>query len=261
MREYSYLCIVYLGYFMKKSIILLFLILCGVTNVRAQSDTLRNTNVEISGEWEIRHIKPPKKKDFNSFFNNLTLPLEFGCAFTPKKEETRPGFYTRTSLEYRSHKTTGWAVAGEFDAYTRRYEKEYLNEVNSTKGRDWTIELLVGGGYRIPLVRNIKEYMSRIEYDNVWSLGLMLYAGASCQTLEHVIPAGTDNQGEVIYHIKTIDAWVPTAKLTASIEYCICYGVSIYATLGYLQHLQKTPLESDFVGELIGSLGITCFFR
>lgn len=242
---------------MKKIVLFLSFILCASTFLSAQSDTLwRDTTVEISGEWEIRRIEPPKKMDIVGFLNNLTLPLELGCAYTPKAGQTRPGFYTRTSLEYRSFKTIGWCVAAEFDAYTRWYNELEQSLTNITKGRDWTIDLLVGGGYRFPLVKDLKEFLKRPDYDNKWTLGLMLYAGASCLTLEKATPVGTDK-----YHVDIIDTWVPSAKMTCSLEYSVCYGISIYTTIGYLQHFIKSPLQNDYVGDLINSLGITFFFR
>lgn len=251
---------------MRKNITLLLLLSGIMLPICVQSenrcDTMwRDSVVEVCGEWEVRQIEPNPKMKFGAVLNNVTLPLEVGCAFTPKAGQTRPGFYMRTSLEYRSRKTTGWCVAAEFDSYTRQYEMESIRDINITKGRDWTIDILAGGGYRVPLVRDVQAYMQRPKYNNVWSLGFMLYAGASCQTLEDVVPAGMNTQGETTYHTQTIDTWVPSAKLTTSVEYCICYGISVYATVGYLQHFQKTRLESDFVGELITSVGITCFFR
>jgi len=247
---------------MRKIYILLVLLLSGMACGWAQSDSLwRDTMVEISGEWEVRRIESPKKKDISAILNNLTLPLEAGCAFTPKKGQARPGFYMRTSLEYREFKTTGWCVGIEFDSYTRKYEQENINDVNITKGRDWTIDILAGGGYRVPLVRDIKNYMKRPTYDNIWSMEFMLYAGASCQTMERVAPAGLDQHGVMMYHTETIDSWVPTMKFTTCVEYTICYGISLFVNVGYLQHLQKTRLETDYVGELLTSLGITFFFR
>lgn len=247
---------------MKKNLLISLLLVVGSVSLLAQADTMwRDTVVEISGEWEVRRIEPEKKKDISAILNNLTLPLEAGCAFTPKSGQTRPGFYMRTSLEYREYKTVGWCVGIELDSYTRKYEKESVNDVNITKGRDWTIDILAGGGYRVPLVRDIKSYMQRPKYDNIWSMEFMLYAGASCQTLERVAPAGQDNEGATLYHVETIDSWVPTMKFTTCVEYTICYGISLFVNVGYLQHIQKTRLESDYVGELLTSLGITFFFR
>jgi len=242
---------------MRKNVLIVLLLVMGVSSLRAQSNALgRDTAVEVSGEWEVRRIEPASKKDISAILNNLTLPLEAGCAFTPKKGQTRPGFYMRTSLEYREFKTTGWCAGIEFDSYTRKYEQENVNDINITKGRDWTLDILAGGGYRVPLVRDIKNYMQRPAYNNIWSLEFMLYAGASCQTLERVVPAGKDQ-----YHTETVDSWVPTMKFTTSVEYTICYGISLFVNVGYLQHLQKTRLESDYTGELLTSLGITFFFR
>jgi len=247
---------------MKLKIALIVFLLGGVGNLFAQNDSLwRDTTVEISGEWEVRRIEPAKKVTASSILNNLTIPLELGCAFTPKMGQTRPGFYMRTSLEYRQFKSCGWTVAAEFDSYTRRYEQENVNNVNITKGRDWTIDILAGGGWRVPFVRDVKAYMQRPAYDNTWSLCFMGYFGASCQTLQVISPAGVNNSGEQLYHVATLDTWVPTAKLTMSLEYSICYGISVYATAGYLQHIQKTKLEIDYVGEIITSLGLSFFFR
>jgi len=247
---------------MNKIYTLLFLLLWVSASSLAQSDTIwRDSTVEISGEWEVRRIEPAKKKTFAAILNNLTIPLELGCAFTPKMGQTRPGFYMRTSLEYREFKTTGWSVAAELDSYTRNYEQENVNNVNIAKGRDWTLDILAGGGYRVPFVRNIKSYRQRPGYDNIWSMGFMLFAGASCQTLEYVALTKVQNDGEYIYHIETLDQWVPTMKFTTSVEYTVSYGISVYATVGYLQHIQKTRIELDYVGELIGSLGIAFFFR
>ncbi len=241
-----------------KHFVLIIAILCNVAAVSAQADTLwRDSTVEISGEWEVRRIEPAKKMNAVGILNNFTLPLEVGCAYTPKKGQTNPGFYTRTGLEYRSHKTVGWCLAGEFDAYTRWYNEVEQSLTNISKGRDWTIDLLVGGGYRFPLVKNLKEYLKRPEYDNKWTLGLMLYAGASCLTLENITPV----EGQNTYIANTIDTWVPSAKLTCSLEYSICYGISLYTTIGYLQHFIKSPVQKDFVGDLINSIGITFFFR
>ncbi len=241
----------------------ILLVVCGSWSMlSAQTDgAWRDSIVEVSGEWEVRRIEPSSKPTFGSILNNLTLPLEVGCAFTPQMGQTRPGFYMRTSLEYRSHKTVGWCVAAEFDSYTRKYENQEVNGINVTQGRDWTIDILAGGGYRVPLVKDIPSFMAKPLYDNIWSIGWMLYAGGSCQTLQKIVPDHYDDQGEMLYHVETLDTWVPTIKMTMSVEYSICYGISVYATMGYLQHIQKTQLESSYIGELITSIGITCFFR
>jgi len=247
---------------MSKKALITLLLMISTTCLWGQTDSLwRDTTVEISGEWEVRRIEPQQKKNVGAILNNLTIPLELGCAFTPKMGQTRSGFYMRTSLEYREYKTTGWSVAAELDSYTRSYELENVNNVNITKGRDWTLDILAGGGYRVPFVRDVKTYRKRPIYDNIWSMGFMLFAGASCQTLEYVAMSETNANGDHIYHIETLDQWVPTMKLTASVEYTVSYGISVYATVGYLQHIRKTNLEFDYVGELISSLGIAFFFR
>lgn len=261
MKKIFYFCTLIMDT-MHKTLALILLLAAGIDTMLAQNDTTwRDTTVEISGEWEIRRIEPAKKMDASAILNNLTIPLELGCAFTPKMGQTRPGFYMRTSLEYRQYKSCGWTVAVEFDSYTRKYEQENVNNINVTKGRDWTIDILAGGGWRVPFVKDVKTYMQRPEYNNRWSLCFMLYGGASCQTLQQITPAGVNTNGDALYHVETIDSWVPTAKFTMSLEYTLCYGISIYATAGYLQHIQKTRLESDYIGELITSLGLSFFFR
>lgn len=243
---------------MRKIVLSLFFSLCVSTLLSAQNETRwRDTTVEISGEWELRRIEPAKQLDIAGILNNFTLPFEIGCAYTPKAGQTRPGFYTRTGVEYRSYKTIGWCVAGEFDAYTRSYDQPELTSTNITKGRDWTIDLLVGGGYRFPLVRDFREQLKQPQYNNKWTLGLMLYAGASCLTLENATPV----EGKDTYHVNTVDTWVPSAKMTCSLEYSVCYGISIYTTIGYLQHFIKSPIQKKFVGDLINSFGLAFFFR
>lgn len=249
---------------MKKIVLLLSINLCANIYLMAHTQTQsqwRDTAVEISGEWELRRIEPAKKMDIAGILNNFTIPFEIGCVYTPQVGQTRPGFYTRTGVEYRSYKTIGWCVAGEFDAYTRSYKKEDISNTNITQGRDWTIDLLVGGGYRFPLVKDFKEQLKRPEYNNKWTLGFMLYAGASNLSVENVAPAQTNDKGETTYHIDVKKTWVPSAKVTCSLEYSVCYGISIYTTIGYLQHFTKSPTQNNLVGDLINSFGLAFFFR
>ncbi|MCQ2325276.1 MAG: hypothetical protein MJZ58_03690 [Paludibacteraceae bacterium] len=242
---------------MRKFVLFVFIVGC-MPLLSAQTDSLwRDSTLEVCGEWEVRRIEPAKKMTFGAFLNNLTLPFELGCAYSPKAGQTNPGFYTRTGLEYRSYKTVGWCVAAEFDAYTRWYNEVEQSLTNISKGRDWTMDLLVGGGYRFPLVKNLKEYLKRPEYNNKWSLGFTLFAGASCLTLENVTPV----EGKDTYNVNIIDTWVPSAKFTCSLEYSINYAISIYTTVGYLQHFIKTPIQKDLVGDLINTIGISFFFR
>lgn len=242
---------------MRKFVFFVFFVGC-MPLLSAQTDSLwRDSTLEVCGEWEVRRIEPAKKMTFGAFLNNLTLPFELGCAYSPKAGQTNPGFYTRTGLEYRSYKTVGWCVAAEFDAYTRWYNEVDRSLTNISKGRDWTMDLLVGGGYRFPLVKNLKEYLKRPEYNNKWSLGFTLFAGASCLTLENVTPV----EGKDTYNVNIIDTWVPSAKFTCSLEYSINYAISIYTTVGYLQHFTKTPIQKDLVGDLINTIGISFFFR
>lgn len=242
---------------MRKFVFFVFFVGC-MPLLSAQTDSLwRDSTLEVCGEWEVRRIEPAKKMTFGAFLNNLTLPFELGCAYSPKAGQTNPGFYTRTGLEYRSYKTVGWCVAAEFDAYTRWYNEVNRSLTNISKGRDWTMDLLVGGGYRFPLVKNLKEYLKRPEYNNKWSLGFTLFAGASCLTLENVTPV----EGKDTYNVNIIDTWVPSAKFTCSLEYSINYAISIYTTVGYLQHFTKTPIQKDLVGDLINTIGISFFFR
>lgn len=245
-----------------KHFVLIIAILCNVAAVSAQADTLwRDSIVEISGEWEVRRIEPAKKMTFGAFLNNLTLPLEVGCAYTPKIGQANPGFYMRTGLEYRQYKSIGWCGAIELDSYTRWYNELSNAAVNISKGRDWTLDILAGFGYRFPFVKDLKHFLERPDYDNKWSLALMLYVGASDLTLERVLPMGADANGQPLFQTKVQDFWVPTAKFTMSLEYTVCYAISIYTTMEYLQHFIKTPIQNDFVGDLINSIGITFFFR
>lgn len=242
----------------KRHILCAWRLLVGSTVVQSAETETKTDRVEVSGEWRIHRAKQERKMTFGDFLNNVTFPLEFGCAWTPKLGHERPGFYARTSLEYRDKKTASWCVGIEYDAYTRKYDDMVLSKSNLSHGSDWTMDILAGAGYRFPLVKNIRSFLQQPLYDNIWSIGLMLFAGASDNMVETVKP---DPQHIGCYKVEEVDTWVPSIKMTANLEYSICYGISLYTTLGYMRHLMPLLQDPEQKGNMIWSLGLTCFFR
>lgn len=201
------------------------------------------------------------KYTFNDFFNHLTLPLELGCAWTSQKGAERPGFYFRTSLEYRDIKTASWVVVLEYDTYTRKYENFELPDNNTISGDEIANDIFIGGGYRFPLVKDMKYFLAHPEYNNVWSMALMMYVGATNSQLKSVVaePCGPGETQK--YTLVNDETWVPSGKIQMTVDYSIDYNVSVYIGCAYMQHLTHTKLETDYRGMLIFSAGITCFFR
>lgn len=205
-------------------------------------------------------VKP--KYTFGTFFNHLTLPLELGCAWSAQVGEERPGFYFRTSLEYRDIKTASWVVAIEYDTYTRKYENYHFDDNNTISGDEIVNDIFVGGGYRFPLLKNWREYLKNPYYDNVWSLCLMAYVGTTNSSLKNVT---TTNEkmpdGNPAYILTEDSKWVPSMKLQVVCDYSIDYSVNIFFGCAYMQHFMHTKLETNYAGMFIVSGGITCFFR
>lgn len=177
-----------------------------------------------------------------SFFDCLTLPVEAGVAVTPGGA-AKPGMYMKMSLEYRPQNTRGWYASLEYDDYDQAYSGFKADGVNSVTGTEKNLNILVGAGYRFPIV------------PDALSVACLLQPGISIATLENV-SAGQEG----CYDLAGVDYSCFAAKLTAQLDWFINRNFSILGAAGYIQYAGPRPLETGNLGTFTATVGFTTFF-
>lgn len=214
------------------------------------------------------------------FFNALTLPAEVGLAFQPGGVQEM-GILSKMSLEWRWKNTYGGFALLEysnFDSWYGNREKGTLlaiNGSNALRGEARYANILLGGGYRLPLVKDIRAYKANPTYDNIVSLGFYLEAGATITHLKNVkelpivqneiLSSSFVNIDSTIPYYELVDTRtaVPTVKMAVELEWLLNRNLCIFVSGGYVQHIVQTPLEkaaNTWVGSVVTTIGLTTFF-
>jgi len=177
-----------------------------------------------------------------SFFDCLTVPLEVGVAVTPGGE-AKPGMYMKMSVEYRPQNTQGWYASLEYDDYDQKYTGFRPDGVNTFSGTEKNINLLVGAGYRFPIV------------PETLSAACLLQPGMSIATLENVA-AHTEGG----FDLSDTGYASFATKVTAELDWFVNKNFSMFAATGYIQYAGNRPLEKGHLGTFTASVGLTTFF-
>lgn len=232
------------------------------------------------------------------FFTALDLPTCFGVSYTPKKIEST-SLYMKLCLEWRQHRTYGLFVPINADSHSCIYKdlqlKDHgqLNELNVMSGEVWYYDIMLGLGYRLPIVRDIKEffihpYHNRFNFYVSCQPGITLgwvkqvtprmsvseMADALLQSLnsitrEDLILRLTDAIDDVRYDLEDKHDVVPSVRFTTGFECFVAHNFSLFVEGGYIIHAIPTILEKAYnashpdkaaPGPLIVSLGFSGFF-
>lgn len=107
------------------------------------------------------YYQPYEKYTGEDFFNGIDVPTNFGVGFVPDKQSGEQfAYYSSMFLEYRYYRSFGWFVIAGLDAHDHDYKNQqfpginsYSNtHYNSASGTVFNMQLVVGGGYRIPIL-------------------------------------------------------------------------------------------------------------
>ncbi len=183
------------------------------------------------------------------FFNALTLPAEVGLAFQPGGVQEM-GILSKMSLEWRWKNTYGGFALLEysnFDSWYGNREKGTLLAIdgnNALRGEARYANILLGGGYRLPLVKDIRAYMAKPTYDNIVSLGFYLEAGATITHLKKVeelpimqtaiFTPSIVNLNPTLPYYELVDtrSAVPTIKMAVELEWLLNRNLCIFVNGG-----------------------------
>jgi len=248
---------------------------------------LRPYVVDTTASWyrpERIYYMPWGKYTAGDFFNALDLPTVFGWSFNPNGN-LKGGYYGQMFLEWRHYKTYGaFAIVG-LDTYNQGFDwtsgpafptgwtnpaltfswgkdlagnKLQNADMNVLSGTLYNTALFAGAGYRIPLVKDIKDYY---QHPYVCKLNLALFAqlGYNWAVLNNIqtsSAAGT-------YNISEINYLYPAMKFGTMLEYLVGPMFSIFLDVTYTQNLVTMPWDNpaNHAGTLGLSVGFTGFFN
>lgn len=225
------------------------------------------------------YIQDPVHYTLGNFFSALDLPTVFGVGFNPTGNEKGIGYYSQMFLEWRHHKTYGIFVAAGLDSHNQSYRNLQFpaswsdqapgvwclpgnhDPLNIASGTIYNMELMVGPGYRIPLVKDLRSYYEH-PYLNKYNLSVCAQFGYAWSTLKNVkqnpeiaVPGGAYDEVDVNY-------FHPVMKFNTAFEFFTGPGFSVFIMASYMQHLRTMPWDNPktHAGTLALSVGFSGFF-
>ncbi|MBR3648340.1 MAG: hypothetical protein IKN59_08135 [Paludibacteraceae bacterium] len=222
------------------------------------------------------YYEPITHYTIGDFFSSLDLPTNFGVAYTPSKIES-VSFYAKMCLEWRLRKNYGWFGSVGVDNHSCFFNniqmKDHYHEeaINVVAGEIWYYDLILGVGYRFPLVKDIREFYKH-PYFHKFDIALMVQPGATIPHTKHVEVTPTEGSSEVRYALKDRYNIVPSMKFSAAFEWFVSPKFSIMVETAYIQHLMPTMLEKGYhdydtnpkamyMGPLVFNIGFAGFFN
>ena len=216
----------------------------------------------------IYYVKPAKYT-MEHFMGALDIPTCFGIGTIPDFESAEQfAYYGSMFLEYRYHKTYGWYFEAGLDQHDHDYERQQFKDVdkngnvliNTTDGTIFNMQLVAGGGYRIPLVHDIKGYYAR-PYVNKWNLGTLVQFGGAWSRAKFVNESAVEGENKY-YELKDVHRFYPVLKFGISVEYFTSPMFSIFLSANYMQHLMRQPWDTpNMAGTLSLGIGFAGFFN
>lgn len=214
------------------------------------------------------------KFGMGDLFNGISIPTNFGIGFIPDPEaKEKFAYYSAMFLQFRYRKSYGWYFEAGLDQHNHSYRdfSVAINDrnINVRKGMVNNMQLIAGGGYRFPLVKDFREFLDR-PYLNRWNLSLMLAIGGAWTTLSQVeviadesLPAELReaDRKEIIYDLKDQNYFYPVMKMGWAVECFTGNRFSIFISMNYMQHLMRQPWDTpNMTGTLSFGLGFGGFF-
>lgn len=197
------------------------------------------------------------------FFNSLDLPTVFGIGFVPGKQESM-AYYSSLYIEYRYRKTYGWFGLIGIDMHNHPYESIEMPDCNVISGERFGMNLMLGGGYRVPLVKHIRDFYQH-PYLNKANLAFSAEIGPEGTYLKNVV---VNEGGEPIMHKgkysieNTPWHFYPVMKFNIVAEYFVVPRFCLFAMGSYLQQLIQQPWDNEGMrGTVSVSIGFASFFE
>lgn len=258
-----------------------------VGNIRYVTTVTTICDDETVPAWyhpeRLYYDETPKKYTIGDFFDAIDLPTVFGLGFNPTGNEEGVGYYSQMFLEWRRHKTYGYFIAAGLDSHDQSYSNLYqLADPNWTPGLGafsfgdadysniaggtvYNMELVVGGGYRLPLVKNLQEFYLH-PYVNDWNISASAQFGYAWSTLKHITPCESfqpDPSLPNMYDETDVNYIHPVMKFDVAVEWFTSPKFSIFAMASYMQHLTTLPWDNPqtHAGTLAFSIGFSGFFN
>ena len=210
------------------------------------------------------------KYTFSDFFDALDLPTVLGAGVTPSGIEGAT-FNSSMRLAWRHHKGYGTYVFIGFDTHSNTYDSLHVEGTNVRSGEVWYYEIGMGLGYRVPLVKNIREYYANPYFNNL-DVFAYIQPGVSIPYLKTVVPYQEEGASAEtsLYALRNYLTVVPTLRFGAGIEWFIVSNFGVFAEVSYIQHLKPTIIEKAAIekgtihnpsGPIVISIGLSLFFK
>ncbi len=233
---------------------------------------------------------------FSDFFDALDLPTVLGAGITPNGIEGAT-FNSSMRLAWRHHKGYGTYVFIGFDTHSNTYDSLSVAGTNVRSGEVWYYEIGMGLGYRIPLVKDIREYYAHPCFNKL-DFFAYIQPGISIPYVKTVVPYRDNNtlggtttattetttttsstttisstpatDEASLYALRDHFSIVPTLRFGAGIEWFIVSNFGVFAEVSYIQHLTPTIIEQAAIdkgtirhpsGPIVISIGLSLFFK
>lgn len=245
-------------------------------NPAVERDPIKPSLIDTTASWYVsgRIYYEPNDGIYTGgdFFDALDLPAMFGLGFLPIQGASgKTNSMTLNSqllLEWRHFRTYSWYVMLGMDTHDHDFEniqfpadkKGFVS--NAVSGTVFNMDILLGLGYRIPLVPDIKDYYEH-PYISKFNLGLGVQFGPEISKLFDVKLADSYTAiGMERYDVGRKTYVHPVMKLSANFEWFLSKQFNIIVGLSYLQHLQAQPWDNNTtcMGMFSPSVGLCTFF-
>lgn len=220
------------------------------------------------GAGERAYYKPYEKYDIGTFFSQLGVPCNFGVGFVPDKNSAEQfAYYSAMFLDWRYYKSFGWYAQAGLDTHDHNYDlnrpfpgqEQYKDRgYNVSKGTVFNMQLMAGGGYRIPLIP-ISQFQEFYEHPwlNQWNISFLLQFGCSWSRTKYAV-----DMGDGTYRLEDQHHVFPVMKVGTAVEVFTSRKFSVFLACNYMQHLRHQPWDtSSEAGTLSFSLGFGGFFN
>lgn len=215
------------------------------------------------------YYQPIEHYTIGNFFSALDVPTNFGVGFIPdKKSAEQFAYYSAMFLEWRRYRSFGGYFQAGLDSHDHNYNVDKVfagseqfgdRGYNVKKGTVFNMQLMAGGGYKIPLIP-ISQFHEFYEHPwlNRWNLGFLLQIGASWSRTKYVV----EEAGSGSYRLEDQHHVYPVMKVGTALEVFTGSQFSVFLAINYMQHLMRQPWDSpNLTGTLNFGIGFAGFFN
>ena len=210
---------------MRKITVIGFLLLLGI-GINAQEHRIDSINTE--------------KYTFGDFFDAVELPAMFGVGFSPFGIESA-ALVTTVRVGWRYHKVYGVFAGIVYESHIHAYKDIYMLETNIRSGDIAYNDVGVFAGYRLPLVKNIKDFYQSPRHVPC-NMYISLQPTLTIPDIMHVTMVDNCTEEKVDVSHSSVGL-IPSIKFNVGFEWFIMERFSLSTELGYLQHCIPTVLE------------------